>query len=258
MIELAFVGAVAGVAARRWSRGRVPGQWAWLGLFIVYVACHVFGRAPVQSRAVTGVVLSAGSAGVRHDLLQRVARSGDPRYRDVLLSELEKGSEPDVDEDLIGALTWLEDGAFWRRYLTSPRGSRWGISFRAKVLCDISNKSLYLQQAPGVDFARLTESFAALNMDAVRTHGGRASERAELLSPIFSIAFDNPGLGRSLLDRLYELLQRPSVAKCVRLGMSFRSEWSDPSHPRHRLYELAKATCQNFTKADLELWLSHR
>ena len=82
-------------------------------------------------------------------------------------------------------------------------------------------------------------------------------DRPELLNPIFNIAFNNPRLGRALVDRLFELLQRPSIAKCVRLGMSFRSEWSDPSHPKHRLYELATASCQDFTKADLELLLSH-
>ena len=38
--------------------------------------------------------------------------------------------------------------------------------------------------------------------------------------------------------------------------MSFRTEWIDTSHPKHRLYELATATCQAFTKADLLLWLS--
>jgi hypothetical protein len=60
-----------------------------------------------------------------------------------------------------------------------------------------------------------------------------------------------------LVDQLYELLQRPSIATCVHLGMSYRGEWSDSSHPKHRLYELANSSCQDFTKADLVLWLSH-
>ena len=77
-------------------------------------------------------------------------------------------------------------------------------------------------------------------------------DRPELLNPIFGIGLNNPELGRALVDRLFELLQRPSIAKCVRLPMSYRSEWSDASHPKHRLYELATATCQDFTKADLE------
>ena len=77
------------------------------------------------------------------------------------------------------------------------------------------------------------------------------------MNPIFGIALNNPTLGRAWLDRLFELLQRPAIAKCVRLPMSFYDEWKDPSHLRHRLYELANATCQDFTKADLELLLSH-
>ena len=235
------------------SQASPPG----LAAFLIYVACHIFVSALVTSRAVTGVVLSVGSTSVRHEVLQRIAKSGDRSYRETLLSALEKGSEPDVDEDIIAALTWLEDGAFWHSYLTSPRGSRWGISFWAKVLCDISNKSLYLRQAPGVDFALLTESFANLNRIMFERMVAALPDRPELLNPIFRIGFNNPKLGRALVDRLFELLQRPSIAKCVRLGMSFRSEWSDASHPKHRLYKLANATCQDFTKADLESWLSH-
>ena len=190
-------------------------------------------------------------------MLQRIAEGGDRSYREILLSALEKGSEPDVDEDIIAALTLLEDGAFWHDYLTSPRGSRWGISFWAKVLCDISDKSLYLRHASAVDFARLTESFASLNKMMFERMVAALPDRPELLNPIFIIGLNNPPLGRALVDRLFELLQRPSIAKCVHLGMAFRREWSDSSHPKHRLYELANATCQDFTKADLELWLSH-
>jgi len=84
------------------------------------------------------------------------------------------------------------------------------------------------------------------------------AELPSLLNPIFGIALNNPDLGRAEVDRLFELLQRPAIAKCVRLPMSFRSEWSDASHPKHRLYELAMANCQNFTKADLHLWLALR
>jgi hypothetical protein len=94
-------------------------------------------------------------ASVRHEELRRITERGDRSYRDVLLAALEKGSEPEVDEDIIGALTLLEDGAFWHTYLTSPRGSRWGISFWAKVLCDISTKSLFLRHVSGVE-ARVT------------------------------------------------------------------------------------------------------
>lgn len=256
VIELGFLGAVAG-ALRRLSRGHFRGQSAWFACFLIYVACHMFGSGLVTSRAVTSVALSAGSPSMQHAVLQRIAKSGDRSYRDTLLSALEKGSEPDVDEGIIAVLTRLEDGAFWYGYLASPRGSRWGISFRAKVLCDISNKSLDLRQAPGVDFARLTESFANLNTMMFERMVAALPDRSELLNPIFSIACNNPRLGRTLVDRLFELLQRPSIAKCVRLPMSFRSEWSVPSHPRHRLYELATATCQDFAKGDLELWLSH-
>ena len=257
LVELGFVGAVAGVGARILLDGYFPGQSAWLGCFLIYVACHMFGSALVTSRAATSLVLSVGSNSLRHDVLQRIARGGDRSSRGLLLSALEKGSEPDVDEDIIAVLTSLEDGDFWHSYLTSPRGSRWGISFRAKVLCDISNTSPYLRQAPGVDFAHLTESFADLNKMMFERLVAELPDRPELLNPIFRIAFNNPRLGRTLVDRLSELLQRPSIAKCVHLGMSYRSEWSDSSHPKHRLYELANATCQDFTKADLELWLSH-
>lgn len=257
VLELAFLGAAAGVAVRRLSRGHFPGQSVWLGGFLIYVACHIFGSALVTSRAVTSIALSAGSPRVRHQVLQRITRSGDRSYREALLSSLEKGSEPDVDEEIIAALTRLEDGRFWHDYLTSPRGSRWGMSLWAKVLCDISNKSGELRHAPGVDFARLTESFATLNAMMFERMVAALPDRPELLNPIFRIAFNNPRLGRTLVDRLFELLQRPSIAKCVRLGISFREEWSDPSHPRHRLYQLATATCQDFTKADLELLFSH-
>jgi hypothetical protein len=257
LVELGFVGAVAGVGARRLLDGHFPGQSAWLGCFLIYIACHMFGSVLVSSRAVTSIVLSVGSTSVRHDVLQRIAKDGDRRYRDTLLSALEKGSEPDVDEDILAALTLLEDGAFWHSYSTSPRGLRWGMSFWAKVLCDISKKSLYLRQAPGVNFALLTESFANLNKTMFERMVAGLPDRPELLNPIFRIAFNNPTLGRALVDPLSELLRRPSIAKCVHLGMSFRSEWSDSSHPKHRLYELANATCQDFTKADLELWLSH-
>ena len=257
LVELGFAGAVAGVGARRLLDGHFPGQSTWLGCFLIYVACHIFGGALVTSRAVTSVVLSVGSTSLRHEVLQRITKGGDRSYRDILLSALEKESEPDVDEDIIAALTSLEDGAFWHSYLSSPRGSRWTISFWAKVLCDISNESPYLRQAPGVDFALMTESFANLNKMVFERMVAGLPDRPELLNPIFRIAFNNPKLGRALVDQLSELLQRPSIAKCVHLGMSYRSEWSDSSHPKHRLYELANATCQNFTKADLELWLSH-
>jgi hypothetical protein len=257
VVELGFVGAVAGVGTRRLLNGHFPGQSAWLGCFLIYVAGHIFGPALVTSRAVTSVALSVGSTSVRHEVLQRIVKGGDRRYRETLLSALEKGSEPEVDEDIIAALTSLEDGGFWHSYLTSPRGSRWGTGFWAKVLCDISNKSLYLRQAPGVDFALLTESFASLNKIVFERMVAALPDRPELLSPIFSLAFNNPTLGRTLVDQLSDLLQRPSIAKCVHLGMSYRNEWSDSSHPKHRLYELATATCQDFTKADLEAWLSH-
>ena len=249
LVELAFVGAVAGVAARRLFDGHFPGQSAWLGCFrhlrrmprIRWCASHL--------QSCHQFVLSVGSPGVRHEVLKRIAKSGDRSYRETLLSALEKESEPDVDEDIIGALTLLEDGAFWHGYLTSPRGSRWGMSTWAKVLCDISNKSLYLRQVPGVDFALLTESFADLNRRMFDRMVAALPDRPELLKPVFRIAFNNPTLGRALVDRLFDLLQRPSIAKCVHLGFSYRSEWSDASHPKHRLYKLANATCQDFTKA---------
>ena len=256
LVELAFVGAVAGVAARRLFDGHFPGQSAWLGAFLIYVACHVFIGAAVTSRAVTSVVLSVGSTRLKHEVLQRIGKSGDRSYRETLLSAFEKESEPDVDENIIAALTGLEDGGFWHGYLTSPRGSRWRISW-AKVLCDISNKSLYLRQAPGVDFALLTESFTNLNRIMFDRMVAALPDRPELLNQIFRIGFNNPKLGRTLVDQLFELLQRPSIAKCVRLGMSFRNEWSEASHPKHRLHELANATCQDFTRADIESWLSH-
>jgi hypothetical protein len=256
-VELAFVGAVAGVAARRAFHGPFPGQFAWLACVLLYVAGHAFGNAVVTSTPVTRMVLSVGSTNARHDVLQRIERSGDRRHRDVLLAELEKTSEPEGDANIIATLTLLEDGGFWYRYSTSPRGSRWGTGFWAKVLCDISKKSSYLRQAPGVDFALLTESFASLNRMVFERMVAELPNRPALLNPIFRIAFNNPELGRASIDRLFELLQRPAIAKCVRVGMSFRSEWGDPSHPNHRLYALATATCQEFTKADLELWLAH-
>ena len=131
------------------------------------------------------------------------------------------------------------------------------MSFGAKVLCDMSNKSLYLRQAPGVDFALLTESFASLNKMTFERMVAELPDRPELLNPIVRIAFNNPTLGRSLVDQLSEVLQRPSSAPCVHVGISYRREWRDSSHPKHRLYELANAICQDFTKADLELSLSH-
>ena len=257
VIELGFLGAAGGVAIRRVSRGHVPGQYVWAACFVVYVACHMFGSTLVTSRAVTTAALSAGSPAMRHAVLQRIVQSGDRSYREALLSALEKGSEPDVDESIIAALTRLEDGAFWRGYLTSSRGSRWGISLWAKVLCDISTKSHELRQSPVVDFARLTESFANLNTMMFERMVAALPDRPELLNPIFSIALNNPRLGRARVDQLSELLQRPSIAKCVHLPMSFRDEWTDPSHPKHRLYELATATCQEITRTDLELWLTH-
>ena len=163
LIELAFLGGAAGIAVRRLVDGHVRAQIALLGCFLIYVAGHIFGSALVTSTGGTSAVLSAGSEGVRHEVLQRIARSGDRSYREILLTALEKGSEPDVDEEIIGTLTLLEDGAFWHRYLTSPRGSRWGTSFWAKVLCDVSTNSGYLRQVSGLDFALLTESFADLN-----------------------------------------------------------------------------------------------
>ena len=122
---------------------------------------------------------------------------------------------------------------------------------------DISNNSLYLRQLPGVDFALLTESFADLNKIMFGRLVAALPDRPELLNPIFGIGLNNPRLGRTLVDQLSELLQRPSIARCVHLGMSYRDEWSDSSHPKHRLYELANANCQDFTKSDLELWLAH-
>jgi hypothetical protein len=194
---------------------------------------------------------------LRHAALEKITRDRDRSYRGALLSALEKGSEPDVDEDIIAALTWLEDGAFWHDYAASPRGSRWGLSFLSKVVCDISNKSADLQRTPGVDFTRLTESFASLNKIVFERMVAELPDRPELLNPVFGIALNSPELGRAQVDRLFELLQRPAIARCVHLPMSSRAEWSEASHPYHRLDELAAATCQNFTKADLNLWLSY-
>ena len=106
-------------------------------------------------------------------------------------------------------------------------------------------------------FDSVTKSFEDLNRKLFERMVAALPDRPELLKPIFGIAFDNPRLGRGEVDRLFELLQRPSIAKCVRLGRSYRSEWSDAAHPKHRLYELANASCQDFTKADIESLLSH-
>jgi len=256
LVEMGFVGAVAGVAVRSLLEGRFRLRAAWLGGFVIYVMGHVFAPELLTSRAVT-IVLSGRASRLRRGALERIARDRDRSYRGVLLSALEQESEPDVDEDTIATLTLLEDGGFWHSYLTSPRGSRWGLSFHAKVLCDISHQSGHLQRDTGVDWALLTESFANLNKMVFERMVAELPSRPELLNPIFGIGLNNPKLGRGLIDRLSELLQRPSIAKCVHLGMSYRSEWRDSSHPKHRLYELATATCQDFTKADLELWLSH-
>jgi hypothetical protein len=257
LVELGFVGVVAGVGARSLFHEGFRGRSVWLGCVLIYVACHVFAGPLLTSRGVTSVVLSVSSPQLRHATLERIARDRDRSYRGVLLSVLEKGSEPDVDEDIIAALISLEDGAFWHDYVTSPRGSRWGLSFLSKVLCGLSNKSADLQRAPGVDVTRLTESFASLNRMVFERMMANLPNRPELLNPIFGIGLNNPDLGRAQLDRLFELLQRPSIAKCVRLPMSYRTAWSDVLHPRHRLYELATASCQEFSKADLHLWLSH-
>ena len=256
LVELGFVGVVAGAAARHLLDGDFRRHAAWLACGLVYVAGHMFVDRLPKSRTVTRIVLSMHSSHLRHETLRRIAREHDRSYREVLLAELEKGSEPDVDEDVIATLTWLDDGAFWHDYVTSPRGSRWGLSLLSKVQCDLSNKSADLQQAPGVDFARLTESFAGLNLIVFERMVAELSNRPELLKPIFGIAQNNPEFGRAQFDRLFDLLQRPSIAKCVRLPGAFRTEWSDPSHPKHRLYELANATCQDFSKADLRLWLT--
>jgi len=256
LVELGFVGVVAGAAARHLLNGHFRRHAAWLACGLVYVAGHMFVDRLPKSRTVTRVVLSMNSSQLRHETLRRIAREHDRSYREVLLAELEKGSEPDVDEDVIATLTWLEDGAFWHDYVTSPRGSRWGLSFLSKVQCDLSNKSADLQRGPGVDFARLTESFAGLNQMVFDRMVAELPGRPELLKPIFGIALNNPELGRAEFDRLFDLLQRPSIAKCVRLPIAFRGEWSAPSHPKHRLYELANATCQEFSTADLRLWLS--
>ena len=255
-VELGLVGVVAGAAARHLVNRDFRRHAAWLACGLIYVAGHVFVDRLPKSMAVTRAVLSMTSPRLRHDTLQRIARDRDRSYRAVLLSELEKGSEPDVDEDIIGTLTWLEDGAFWHDYAASARGSRWGVSFLSKVQCDLSNKSADLQRGPGVDFARLTESFAGLNQMVFDRMVAELPGRPELLKPIFGIARNNPELGRAEFDRLFDLLQRPSIAKCVRLPITFRGEWSAPSHPKHRLYELANATCQEFSTADLRLWLS--
>jgi hypothetical protein len=257
VVELGFVGIVAGMGARSLFRGDFRRRSLWLGCALLYVACHVFVDRLATSRTVTGAVLSRRSLRVRHAVLDRIARDGDRSYRGALLSALENGSEPDVDEDIIATLTRLEDGAFWHDYATSPRGSRWGLGFLSKVLCDLSNKSADLQRAPGVDSTRLTESFASLTRLVFERMMAELPGRRELLKPIFGIALDNPELGRAQVDRLFELLQRPSIAKCVHLPMSSRSDWRDPSHPKHRLDELATATCQDFTKNDLLLWLAH-
>jgi hypothetical protein len=256
LVELGFVGIVTGAAARLLMEREFRWYSTWLACGLIYVAGHVFVDRLPKSRAVTRVVLSMNSPRLRQDTLQRIARDRDRSYREVLLEALEKGSEPDVDEDIIATLTWLEDGTFWHDYATSPRGSRWGLSFLSKVQCDLSTKGADLQRASDVDSARLTESFARLNGMVFERMVAELPDRPELLKPIFGIALDNPELGRAQLDRLFELLQRPSIAKCVRLPVTARGEWRVPSHPRHRLYQLANTTCQEFSKADLELWLS--
>src|SRR5262245_49835379 len=73
--EMGFVGAVAGVGARRLLDGHFPGQSLWLGCFLIYVAGHLFGSAIATSRAATSVVLSVGSINLRHELLQKIAQS---------------------------------------------------------------------------------------------------------------------------------------------------------------------------------------
>jgi hypothetical protein len=256
VVELGFIGVVAGLAARCLVHREFRRHAAWFAAGVIYIAGHALVDRVATSRSVTSVVLSMNSPRLRHNTLQRVVRDRDRSYRGVLLSVLEKGSEPDVDEEIIAALTSLEDGAFWHDYAMSPRGSRWGVSLLSKVQCELSNQSAYLQRAPGVDFARLTESFARLNGMVFERMVAELPNRPELLKPIFGIAGNNPELGRAEFDRLFDLLQRPSIAKCVRLPIAFRSEWSVPSHPSHRLYELANATCQEFSKADLRLWLS--
>ena len=255
LVELGFVGVVAGAAARHLLNGDFRRSAAWLACGLIYVAGYMFVDRLPKSRTVTRLAVSMSSSRLRHYTLQRIARDRDRSYREVLLAELEKGSEPGVDEEIIGTLTSLEDGTFWHDYATSQRGSRWGVSFLSKVQCDLANKSADLQQAPGVDFARLTESFAGLNLIVFERMVAELSNRPELLKPIFGIAQNNPELGRAEFDRLFDLLQRPSIAKCVRLPGSFRDEWSVPSHPKHRLYELARASCQDFSKPDLRLWL---
>jgi hypothetical protein len=257
VVELGFVGVMAGLGARSLLGGDSRRRSIWLGCVLLYAAGHVFVGPLLTSRAATRVVLSVGSPELRHMTLERIARAGDRRYRGVLLSALEKGSEPDVDEDIIATLTMLEDGTFWHGYITSPRGARWGLSFLSKVLCDLSNKSAALERVPGVDFRRLPESFASLNGMVFERMVTELPDRPELLNPIFGIGLNNPALGRAQIDRLFEILHRPSIAKCVHLPMSYRTEWSAASHPKHRLYELATATCQDFTKEDLQLWLSH-
>ena len=256
LVELALVGVVAGAAARHLLNGDFRRTAAWLTCGLVYVAGYMFVDRLPESRTVTRVALAMSSSQLRHNTLHRIALEHDRSYREVLLAELEKGSEPDVDEEVIATLTLLEDGAFWHDYVLSSRGSRWGLSLLSKVQCDLSNKSADLQQAPGVDFLRLRESFAALNLTVFERMVAELSNRPELLKPIFGIAQNNPELGREQFDRLFDLLQRPSIAKCVRLPGSFRDEWSVPSHPKHRLYELARAPCQDFSKPDLRLWLT--
>jgi hypothetical protein len=50
LVELAFVGAVAGVGVRRVLDSHFPGQSAWFGCFLIYVACHIFSSALVTSQ----------------------------------------------------------------------------------------------------------------------------------------------------------------------------------------------------------------
>ncbi len=92
LVELSFVGVVAGMGARSVFGGNSRRLFAWLGCALVYVACHVFVDRVFTSRAVTGAVLSGSSPHLRHAALQRIARDRDRSYRGVLLTALEKGS----------------------------------------------------------------------------------------------------------------------------------------------------------------------
>lgn len=256
LVELAVVGAAVGGVVRSLSRGQLRRAAPWAGVLVLYAVCHTFVGGVATSKVTTRLAL-AGPGVLRQGVLARISRDRDRNDRGVLLDALEQGREPAVDEGIIGALTWLEDGAFWHGYLTSPRASRWGTNLWAKVICDIATKSGDLRRMPGVDFSRLTESFTDLNRRMFDRLVTEAPSRPELLNPAVRIAFNNPRLGHTLVDRILALLQRPEVAPCVRLGFSYRQEWSNPGHPKRRLYDLARATCQDWTREDLELWLAH-